>query len=269
MSVPFPGWDQMRNEAKEIEPGVMFLIRNENGDAVRWIEGSSKKGMNRVNWDLRFSPPNPINLSRPAFQPPWAGTPQGPLVEPGTYSAELYVLNNGSLQSQGTPQKFMVKPVIEMSANDLKTTASFNQKTRELSRRISGANRKLGEAGEKLRFMKAALKETAKASPDLFETLVALNNNLTDLRMQLTGDRVLRQMNESSTPSIMNRVGYAMSGWDTTQMPTETQKQSVEMAESMFNAFQTGFNDFLAKLSTYEIALESAGAPWTPGRDGK
>lgn len=269
-NVPFPGWERLRNEAKEEKSGLLLLVRNENGESVRWIEGAAKKGMSRVSWDLRLSPPNPINLSKPGFQPPWAGSPQGTLVEPGTYSVELFVLNNGELQPQGTPQNFKVKPVNKIASADLKAIASFQEQTRELDRQISGANKKLSEASEKLRFMKAALRETAKASPELFETLNTLNGRLTDLRMQLTGDRTRQKMNESTTPSIMSRVGQVIYGhWETTQLPTETQKRNIEIAESGFKTFQTSFEAFFKDLVGYEKALENAGAPWTPGRGGE
>jgi photosystem II stability/assembly factor-like uncharacterized protein len=269
-NVPFPGWEQLRNEANEEEAGVLLLVRNENGSAIRWVGGAIKKGVNRVNWDLHLSPPNPINLSKPAFKPPWAGTPQGPLVLPGTYSVELFVLNNGELKSQGTPQNFKVKPVNEVAPADLKAIASFQEQTSELYRQISGANRKLSEASKKLRFIKTALKETAKASPELFATMNTLDKGLADLRMQLTGDRTRQQMNESTIPSIMSRVGNVIYGhWSTTQLPTETQKRNIKIAESGFKTFQPSSEAFFRDLASYENALENVGAPWTPNRGGE
>lgn len=269
-SVPFPGWDRLRDEAKEEETGVMLLIRNEKGESVRWIAGAAKSGVTRVNWDLRLSPPDPINLSTPAFKPPWAGAPQGPLVVPGTYSVELFVLDNGELQSQGTPQQFEVKPVTPIAPADLQAIATFQEQTSELYRQIAGASRKMSEASEKLRYMKAALKETAKASPELYATLTTLNGSLADLRRQLTVDRTLRSMNESTTPSIMSRVRQVMNGhWDTTQLPTDTQKRNIEIAERGFEAFQSSFDTFFNDLTNYEKTLENAGAPWTPNRGGE
>jgi hypothetical protein len=115
--------------------------------------------------------------------------------------------------------------------------------------------------------MKAALKQTAKASPELFETLNTLNKSLADLRVQLTGDPILEKMNEPITPSIMSRVGHVVNGhWDTTQLPTETQKKNIEIAEASFKTFQTSFDVFFKALASYEKALENAGAPWTPNR---
>lgn len=269
-SVPFPSWEQLRMEQKETGASVLLLVRDEKGEPVRWIEGANRPGLSRVNWDLRLAPPNPINLSTPAFQPPWAGDPQGPLVKPGTYSVELFVLNDGALKSQGAAQKFNVKPVRAIADADLEVIASFQSETSKLYRQVAGASRKLGEVGEKLRFMNAALKRTAAASPELFETLEKLSGNLADLRMRLTGDRVLGRMNEASTPAIMGRIGQVIYGhWDTTQLPTETMKRNIEIGTSGFNTFQADFKLFIEELSAYEVALERAGAPWTPGRGGE
>jgi chromosome segregation ATPase len=183
---------------------------------------------------------------------------------------ELFVLNNGELKSQGTPQNFKVKPVNEVAPADLKAIASFQEQTSELYRQISGANRKLSEASKKLRFIKTALKETAKASPELFATMNTLDKGLADLRMQLTGDRTRQQMNESTIPSIMSRVGNVIYGhWSTTQLPTETQKRNIKIAESGFKTFQPSSEAFFRDLASYENALENAGAPWTPNRGGE
>lgn len=268
-SVPFPGWEQLRAEAKEEAASVMLQISNIDGEIVRWIEGAATSGVTRVNWDLRKSPPDPIDLSVPEFQPPWAGDAQGPLVAPGSYTVELFILNNGELQSQGAPQQFEVKPVSPISPADLETITSFQQQTGELYRQIAGASRKMSEASEKLRYIKAALKETAKASPEQYAIMSKLNGDLADLRMQLTGDRTLRSMNESTTPSIMSRVRQVMYGhWDTTQLPTETQKNNIAIAKSGFDAFQSDINQFFNELANYETAVAEAGAPWTPNRGG-
>ena len=267
-SIPFPGWDELSKESMEDNPSVMLLVRDENGEAVRWVSGPASKGLHRVNWDLRLPAPNPISLSTPAFQPPWAGIPQGPMVAPGKYSVELFVLNNGELQSQGAPQEFMVKAAPNTSSGaDFEAVAAFQRQASELSRSISGAGRRLGEASEKLRFMKAALLKTPGATPVLFEKWKELDNGLADLRKNLNGDPIPSSRNESTSPSIRSRLGTVMGGhFGTTQLPTETQKQDLQLAQSGFSQFQKNSEAFFNELTAYESALEKAGAPWTPGR---
>ncbi len=268
-SIPFPGWDELSEESREGNATTMLQIKDANGATVRWLQGASGKGLHRITWDLRLPPSNPISLSQPGFRPPWAGTPQGPLVVPGKYSVQLYVLNNGSLESQGTPQEFMVKAAPNASSGaDYQAMAAFQRRGDELSREMSNANRRMGEAAEKLRFIRAALPKTPKATPAMFETLKRLNNDLADLRKSLNGDPIPGSKNESTSPSIRSRMGTAIGGHSgTTQAPTETQKSDLALAESGFTEFLKKAGNFFASLTAYEAQLERAGAPFTPGRN--
>ncbi len=267
-SVPFPGWEQLRAESTEDVPQVMLLVSDAGGNPVRWIKGATTKGMHRTNWDLRFSAPDPINLSTPEFKPPWAGDPQGRLAAPGKYSVSLYVYDQGKLQVQGSPQEFMVKPVATtVEGTDFAAMAEFQEQTSELSRQISSARRKMGEAGERLRYMKAALLETPKATAELYATLHALEEKLAALQTQLGGDRIRGGLNESTAPSIASRVGQVAGGhWSTRQSATGTQQKNIEIATSELEAFRGDLRTYLNELTSYEAALEAAGAPYTPGR---
>ena len=265
-SIPFPGWDQLRREAIEEEPKVMLLIRDDNGEPIRWIEGASGQGLHRVSWDLRLAPPNPINLTVPDFQPPWVSDPEGPLVAPGKYSVTLYLMDNGELEAQGASEEFNVKPVFSSNAN-YQEMAAFKKQTSELSRRTSSAARQLGEAGDKLRYIKAALTKTPNASENLFTQWNELNATLFSLRTVLMGDMVLQSKDESTIPSIMNRVGGVIYGhWDTTEPPTATQKRNVEIAQTEFEQYLQEAATFFTKLADFEKLLEEAGAPYTPNR---
>jgi chromosome segregation ATPase len=177
-------------------------------------------------------------------------------------------VHNGNLASQGAPKEFQVKPVpTGASGTDFKAVAEFQQMTSELGREISSANRKMGEANERLTHLKAALKQTPKAAPELFERMDQLNKRLTELRSELTGDPILRGKDEATAPSISSRVGQVAYGhWDTRQTPTETQQRNIEIATKDFAEFKKGLLTYLNDLESYEAALEAAGAPYTKGR---
>ncbi len=270
-SIPFPGWERLLQESNENEPQVLLLVRYENGNPVRWIKGTAKKGLYRANWDLKLSPPDPINLTVPAFKPPWARDAQGPFAAPGIYSVELFIMHKGVLKSQGAPQKFNVKPVpTAASGIDFKAVAAFQQKTSELSRQISSASNKLGEANNRLKHMKVALLETPKATPELFARLNTLKERITVLQTRLTGDPIRQKFNESTVPSIIGRVGEVAYGhWGTRQMPTETQLRNIDIAVTDFGTFKGDLVAYFNALEAYEAALEMVGAPYTPGRKFK
>lgn len=265
--IPFPGWEALQSEATEGKTRAMLLVREEGGEPVRWLQGATQKGLHRVSWDLRWPAPDPVSLSRPAFQPPWAGDPEGPLAAPGEYSVELFILNNGQLISQGPVQKFTVKPVPNMSGKvDFEAIATFQQQTLELRRQISGASRQLSEAGERLRYLEAALQQTPRATPDHFAQIQKLNEHLANLRMRLSGDPQRQRLEEPTSPSISRRAGNASNLWDTRQAPTQTYRDNLEIASTDFARFKEDLQVFLKGLSDYEESLEAAGAPYTPGR---
>ena len=83
----------LREAADEVE----ISIRDASGEQVRKLEGSGKRGINRVTWDLLMEPP---------FEPEegqtfgYAGIPSGPPVLPGDYSVQVTVRRGGSGSDQ-------------------------------------------------------------------------------------------------------------------------------------------------------------------------
>ena len=267
-SIPFPGWGTLQTESGENSPQVLLLIKDESGNPVRWIAGTNQKGLHRASWDLRLPAPHPINLTMPAFQPPWAGNPQGPLAAPGNYTVELFIEHNGKLESQGASQSFTVKAVPTLRENtDIKAIAEFQQKTLELMRQVASARSKMGEARERLRFTEAALKQTPKATTEHFAKWNELNKRLAELQIRLSGNPIRQGLNESTVPSISARVQQVANGhWSTRQTPTKTWESNIAIAERDFTQFKDDLKEYLQELETFEVALEEAGAPYTRGR---
>jgi hypothetical protein len=267
-SISFPGWEHLRAEAQEGTPQALLLVRTASGRAVRWLEGTAQKGLHRTNWDLTLPAPAPISLTEPAFKPPWAGDPSGPLAAPGRYTVELYLSHHGKLESQGPPQAFTLKPVPDgTSSTDFQAVADFQAQTSELMRQINLAGQNISEAGKRLRFLDAALKQTPRASAEHFAEAQRLKQKLADLRLQLWGDPIRQSFSESTLPSISGRVGQIAYGhWDTRQLPTQTHRDNFAIAEADFAQFSVELRSYLDAVSAYEATLEKAGAPATQGR---
>ncbi|MEO0898806.1 MAG: glycosyl hydrolase [Bacteroidota bacterium] len=264
--IPFPGWDVLSFESKEGSAQLLFLIRDDKGAAIRWLNGTTKKGLHRLSWDLRLPAPQAISLSKPAFQPPWAGDPQGPMVAPGTYSVEMFVLKNGKLESQGEAQNFRLNPIPSLQTDsDFDAIAAFQRQTMELYRKVNIESRRLSEVRNKLRFMRVALMKTTSAEPKLFEDLQKIEGQLRNMQIALQGDWIRGAKDESSVPSLMSRVWQSQS-WGTTQEPTATHKKSYELALAAFEDYRKKTERFFAEVTVFEEALSKAGAPYTPGR---
>jgi hypothetical protein len=268
ISIPFPGWEQLQEEADDEKPQTLLLVSDKNNTPIRWIKGNAEKGLHRTPWDLKLSPPDPIDLSTPDFVPPWAGEDEGPLAAPGTYSVKLYIQQNGSLKQLSTAQEFTLKPTPNSpSGIDFEKVAKFQQNTSLLLKDIYAASSKIGEASNQLRYMKAALLETPKANEQLFGGLKNLETKLGNLRERLSGNPIKKNYNESTVPSIMSRAGSVAYGhWGTRQTPTKTQQQNIQIAVTDFMAFKTDMKAYYNELMQYESKLQAAGAPYTVGR---
>ncbi len=269
VSTPFPGWEKLEKESNQEKPQVLLLVRDSNKTPIRWIKGKAAKGLHRVNWDLKLSPPDPIDLSQPDFVPPWAGEAEGPLAAPGSYSVQLHMLTTDGLKELGLPQGFNLKPTPNNSATiDFAEVAKFQQHTNLLLKNMYGVSSKLGEANNRLRYMKAALIETPQATEQFFSGLQTLNTKLNNLRERLYGNRLKNEFNEATTPSIMSRAGSVAYGhWGTRQMPTKTQRDNIAIAETDFRTFKIDVKAYFDELMQYEAKLQAAGAPYTPGRE--
>lgn len=266
---PFPGYEALREESLESAPKALLVVRDAEGQPVRWVEGPAKAGLHRVAWDLRRPAPDPVDLSTPGFSPPWATAPQGPLVAPGRYTVEMLLLDDGEVSTMGTRRPFQVKAVPNLPpGTDLVAVATFQDEARELMRRVSGASEEIGQARERLRYMRAALLKAPRADPALFARLDDFNRALDGFSLKLSGDRVRGSLSEPSVPSISERVGNAIYGhWDTRQTPTGTARRSLELGREGFTALSAELRTLLdTDLVRLEEALEAAGAPWTPGR---
>jgi photosystem II stability/assembly factor-like uncharacterized protein len=261
--IPFPGWERLEEETLEAEPRVMILISEEGGGPVRWITAPAEKGTHRVNWDLRFSAPDAVDLSTPGFSPPWVESPQGPLAAPGAYSAQLYAMTAGQVTPLGQPQRFSVKPVRNAADGvDYAEVARYQQQTREFLLELVDAGEELSRTRDLLRHMQAAAVDAPGASPELFTRLDAFGLALDKLEIRLSGDKVRARMNESLSPSISARAYNAANTWHTTRLPTATQKTDLEIARTDFADFRKSLDTLLDnELKRLETDLRAAGAP--------
>jgi hypothetical protein len=80
---PYPTWEQLRAEERELDPAVMLVVSDETGNVIRRVSGPVKAGFQRVAWDA-LSAAAPIELTEPEPDP-FATPAVGPLVVPGKY----------------------------------------------------------------------------------------------------------------------------------------------------------------------------------------
>ena len=84
-NVPFPGWDSVESERRQEEPNILLVVKDQQGNVVRRVEGPVKKGFHRVSWDLRYPASDAIELKEVKKD----DEPKGVLASPGEYKVTL------------------------------------------------------------------------------------------------------------------------------------------------------------------------------------
>jgi photosystem II stability/assembly factor-like uncharacterized protein len=266
--VPYPTWEQVRAEDRELDPAVVLVVSDDEGNVIRRVNASTKAGFHRVAWDLRYPPPSPIELTEPevdAFSPP----PAGPLAVPGKYTARLVKRIDGVDGAIGSPQTFNVVPLYLSVMNESDRTAvlAFQKKASRLQKAVMGAARVTGDALVRVQHIRKGLDEIDGPDPKLVAQVNAIDKTLRDIDQELNGDTTLRSRQEASSPSLVERITTAVNGFTTTSAPTATHMESLAIAEKQFGPLLEKLRRTIeVDLAAVEKQMNERGAPWTPGR---
>ncbi len=268
--VHYPSWEELRAEDREEAPRVLLTVRDEAGAVVRRLEAPRDKGFHRAPWDLRLPAAVPVRLEKPKELAPWEEPDKGPLVLPGTYTVTLSKVVDGRETVLAGPEPFQVVPLglAKLPAADAGEAMAFYRKVARLRRAVRGALEAAGEGGKRLKALRKAVLATPAAETAALAEIEALHQRLEDLLVPLRGDRTVSSRNEPVPPSIRQRVeNITDSQWSTTSGPTTTQRRQYQMAAEAFAPVLADLQELLEEdLPALEARLESAGAPWTPGR---
>jgi hypothetical protein len=226
-------------------------------------------GFHRVAWDLRYPAADPVNLE-PSTPRPWSEAPSGPMVVPGRYSVSIAKRVRGEVTPLGQSQTFETVPLgtASLPAGDREELLAFQRQTARLQRAVLGSVRAVGEAQNRITHIKRALDDTPGADPSLAERARKIEMQLADLLVELSGDRTIRRRSEPTPPSIEERVQRIVGGqWASTSAPTQTNRDAYRYASELFRPVLSNLTRLIeVDLAQLELEMDSAGAPWTPGR---
>ena len=218
---PPPDWDALRAEQFEEAPAIILTIRDEQGGVVSRVNGPTKKGLQRVAWDLRYS-----GFDRGA-----------PLVTPGTYTVDVTQRIADQISQLSPPQPFEVAAAMEptLERQDAKQVLEFQLAVADLQRKIVGSARKLNESLEQVEAMKKVIQDSRSLEPAVYEQARAIELQLKALDVRLSGDTLRDSKSQAIKRSIIERVQTALGGTlNQTYGPTQTHRKQYEIAQSQF-----------------------------------
>jgi len=263
----YPSNDELFEEDNEEKAYLLFVIKDENGNEVRKIKTSVKKGVHSINWNLRYTTTSPIKLkdSKPGR---YSNADVGPLALPGQYSVEFYLCDNGVVTKQGERQNFEVKPLENSSlARQTKESIAFKSKIAELSRQYNGTTAELYDISKKLKYIKRAAQSYPNADLGWLKEVKALELLVIEAKYKMNGEGHLSKRDVETLPGIGGRIGVVIyQTWYSTSDPTTTHKEQYEIAKEDFETLKVNVITLKNRVSVIEEEMNVKGIPYTPAR---
>lgn len=265
-TVYYPSYEQLKAEAEEEKPFLIFTIRDANGEVVNELRTSPRKGINRLYWDLKYPD---INQVRTSYADPTQNLPSsGIMVLPGQYTVELAKSIDGEVTQLVEPVAFQVKTLDNRSVppRDQAEMLAFHQDLMQLSKTANSARNAYQQVNEALQYYRAAARMVD--SPSLDEKLDALEDKLEEIRVVMYGDPIKRKLEIDQAPSLSSRINTAIyAGTSSFSDPTETAKQVKQIAEKHLGPVLASLKTLMQEdLPAIDAELNERQAPWTPGR---
>jgi len=265
----FPPVEALREESRQEGATLVLTIADAEGATVRKLEAEDAAGLHRTAWDLRYPPADPAVLVEPE-RSMWLPPKQGPFVAPGTYSATLARIADGAVTNLAGPVSFAVDALgnATLGAEDRAAVTAFQRQVAELQRAVQGAEIVVGQLDERLKLVRKAISTTPGLTTELDVEARALQLELEEISIALSGDRFLREQQRPAPPSISDRVlAIVFASWTASAEPTGTQRDGYRFASEAFETELAKLRSLAEeRLPAIEAQLDAADAPYTPGR---
>ncbi|MFY0698307.1 MAG: hypothetical protein JXR11_10680 [Balneola sp.] len=266
--VYYPTYEQLKAEEEEEAPFLIFTVKDANGEVVRELKTSPKKGINRIWWDLKY--PQITNLER-GDATAAKDFDSGLMVLPGMYTVELSKSIDGEVTQLTEAQSFEVRPLgnVTLPAEDPGAMLAFHKQLNQLSKAANSARSASGEAYERLQYYKGALKALGSNAPSgLASDINQLEKKLDEISLILTGDRIKGRLEIQQGPSLNSRINTAIgAGTSSTSDPTGTSKRVAEIAKKQLKPVIEMLKEIMnTDIPEIDNKLKGTDAPWTPGR---
>jgi len=268
--IPQPTKEILDKENAERSAVLKFVIKNESGDIVKVIYKNASKGINRLNWDLRYQSPGAISLKGDEFNPTKSNGSSFRAL-PGHYTVEFSMIHNGEEKPMAGPVGFeaVVLNNTSLPAEDRAALDAFYKEVMELWRVTSGTEKYFSQLEEKTAFVQQALQQTPGAP-------IELKNQANDIKVELekidflfegTSAKASWEEVPPEQMPLSNRFNAIVwTSWQSTSAPTESQKENYRILMEEFPPALEKLKQIDGQLKDLESELDKMNAPYTPGR---
>jgi photosystem II stability/assembly factor-like uncharacterized protein len=267
--IPQPSWKALEDEKKEIPPYLLITVKDESGDIVRTMTAKPAKGIQRINWDLRYD--NPQIKDAKKFDP-FKKVNGGVMVMPGKYSVEMAMVHSGKTVQLDEPRSFNVKLLNNTSlpAGNRAEAIAFQKEVSRLSKAMNGTLRLTNDLIKEVTMMEQTALTLPGAHEKLLPAIQKVRKELDDVLFKFNGVKAKASWEEippADMPLMYRLSNVIYTQINNTSAITSTSKTGFEILKEEFPPVL----DKVKGIATTEIVelrkmMDEMNAPYTPCR---
>lgn len=263
----FPGWEALEEEYREDGPSIVLIIKDANGTVVNTVNGTNKKGFNRINWDLTYPRKSGERLETPRGRGGFRRG--GVMATPGNFTVTLVKRADGVQTVLQGPESFTVEPLFDgaLPRKSFKEMDAFREATFAFQQDLTATNIALSESQQTVDAMLRALNKATSPSDGLFKRLNDTKIALMDIDKELHGDDIKDEIGERSNPTASDGNSLGRRALGNTYGPTDEHKGLLSRVQSQLKKVKAKLQPIVnTTLPGLEEDLKKAGAPWIEGQ---
>ncbi len=268
--IPIPTETDLLNEKLEVPPYLTITVTDAKENVVRIMRKSPSKGINRVNWDLRYQSTRFVEADK---YDPLSDNGSGILAMPGKYKVSISMTAHDTTRQIAGPVEFnaVLFNNATLPAIDRSAMFAFHEKVAELTRVMQGTEQYAEGLYKRVNSIMQSLNSTPEASPDMMKKTRDLQLRLDEILNRKFNRQSNKPSDEENPPApvpLNTRLGkLTWISWGSTSDPTQTQKDAYKILEDEFPPVYNLVKVIgEQELPDLEKALENIGGPVTPGR---
>jgi photosystem II stability/assembly factor-like uncharacterized protein len=249
---PYPTWDELRLEDREVSPRVWLTIRDAKGVVVRRLRASTSKGLHRTTWNFTYA---------------GVGRAGGPIAVPGKYNVDVAQMVEGEVTQLVEPVTFEIEPITfgRMSVTERETALKFVREVAVLANAVNATSQILANTQVQIDAIKNVLNRDHRLDSSFNNSVRDIELKLMDINAKFRGDSTKSRRNESAYPGFNGRLSRMTSG--ALAGPTGTHRSQYDVIVSEYKEALRDIKRVLnVDMPALNRKLDKAGAPWTPGR---
>ncbi|MEM7477284.1 MAG: glycosyl hydrolase [Planctomycetota bacterium] len=252
---PYPSWEELKSEDREVAPRRWITIRDSSGNVVRRLSTTSGKGLVRAYWDFRSAG--------------YGGGP-GATAVPGTYTVEVKQMIDGEVSEVIAAEEFEIEPITFGDTTPINREAilQFSRDVARLADVVSAASAFAAEANDHLAAVERLTTNSNEVDPSMWKEIRVLQIRLLDLEEKFSGDPTKPSRSENAMPGLQSRLRNTMFGaMGSTMGPTGTHRRQFEIAGEEYLELESELRQLVERdIPRMLSRFDAIGAPWTPGR---